>query len=196
VVRRAAKRVAALEEAALRCLYVCAGTDIADAAAWRLTATAAPISPTTLARREGARVITLDRHVARALPQHKMTSYAASIVGLREAIARGADEGLFVDQRGRILEGTNTNVFAIVDNTTLVTAPIRSGILPGIVRASVLGAAARLELNVIERPPTIEELEGGSFLTSSLTLLAPIRRIDGRRCMAPGRVFGSLRRLQ
>lgn len=169
-------------ECALRCVYA------EDTTRWRLVATTFPIPATTLRRRKGARVITLDRALVRALPQHKMTSYAASIVGLRQATDAGADEGLFVDRRGRVLEGTTTNVFAI-DGETLITT--REGILPGIVRAWVIENASR----VVYRAPTVDELQKGSFLTSSLTGLAPIAMIDGVRCEAPGPLFAQLRRL-
>jgi branched-subunit amino acid aminotransferase/4-amino-4-deoxychorismate lyase len=187
-VARAARNVLSEDEAALRCLY------IEDTARWRLVATAFTIPAATFRRRRGARVITLERDLSRALPHHKLTSYAASIVGLRQALAGGADEGLFLDRRGRILEGTNTNVFAI-DGTTLITAPARAAILPGIVRAWVIEQAAQLGLDVIQRAPTVEELREGSFLTSSLTTLAPIAALDGVKCRPPGNVFARLRRL-
>jgi len=183
-VAKAAMEVAALEEAALRCMFI-ATSDTT----WRLVATAAPIPETTLQRRRRGRAITL--RTARALPEHKLTSYAVCTLGLREAVARGADEGLFLDAQGRVLEGTATNVFAIA-GTTLITAPLRDGILPGIVRAWVIANAPRAGLDVIERAPSIEELRGGSFFTSSLTTLAPIRRIDGVACGAPSRAFAEL----
>jgi branched-subunit amino acid aminotransferase/4-amino-4-deoxychorismate lyase len=179
-VTRAAKEKDLTPECALRCLYA------EDSTRWRLVATTFSIPKTTLRRRKGARAITLARDLVRALPQHKLTSYAASIVGLRQAIDAGADEGLFVDRRGRVLEGTTTNVFAI-DGETLITA--RDAILPGIVRAWVIEHASR----VLYRPPTIEELRNGSFLTSSLTELAPITTIDGIRCAPLGAAFQKLR---
>jgi branched-subunit amino acid aminotransferase/4-amino-4-deoxychorismate lyase len=186
-IARAANQVKTWDEAALRCIYV------QDVAGWRLAATAGAIPPTTLRRRKGARVITLDRSLSRALPHHKLTSYAASVIGLRRAVASGAEEGLFVDGRGRILEGTATNVFAL-DGARLITTPARAAIFPGIVRAWVLEQARRVGLNVIERAPTVEELRRGSFLTSSLTLLAPIVKLDGLACERPGRAFHELRR--
>jgi branched-subunit amino acid aminotransferase/4-amino-4-deoxychorismate lyase len=146
------------------------------------TATAGPIPPITLRRRTGAHVVTLDRSIVRDQPSYKLTSYMTS----RPAIPDGADEALFVDGDGHILEGTTTNVFAIA-GATLITAP--DSILPGIVRAWVIEHAT----NVIERPPTIEELRAGSFLTSSLTLLAPIVMLDGVACETPGDEFEKLR---
>lgn len=182
---KAAKGVATLDEAALRCMHIAASEN-----EWRLIATVGPIPETTLRRRRRGRAITLAH--ARTLPQHKLTSYAASTIGLREAIAKNADEGLFLDRKGRVLEGTATNVFAI-DGDTLLTAPVRDGILPGVVRAWVLANARQLGLTVIERAPTLDELRAGSFLTSSLTTLAPIRVLDGRACRAPSRAFAELR---
>ncbi|MFL6248136.1 MAG: aminotransferase class IV [Thermoanaerobaculia bacterium] len=170
----------ASDECALRCVYA------EDTTRWRLVASTFPIPATTIRRRKGARVITLDRSLVRSLPEHKLTSYAVSMVGLRQAVDAGADEGLFVDRRGRVLEGTTTNVFA-VDGDTLITA--RDGILPGTVRARVIEHASR----VVYRPPTVDELRNGSFLTSSLTGLAPITTVDGLRCAPPGPVFARLR---
>ncbi|HEX6642003.1 MAG TPA: aminotransferase class IV, partial [Thermoanaerobaculia bacterium] len=100
-----------------------------------------------------------------------------------------ANEALFVDRDGRVLEGTATNAFAL-NGSTLITAA--RGILPGIVRASVLEHAGVLGLDVIERAPTVDELCDGGFLTSSLTLLAPLVEIDGRACRALGRAFAEL----
>lgn len=185
-VTNAAKEVAPLEEAALRCMFLA----MSDTT-WRLTATASPIPEATLRRRRRGRAITLGH--SRALPEHKLTSYAASTLGLREAITNDADEGLFLDHRGRILEGTATNIFAI-DGTTLITAPVSAGILPGVVRAWVIANVSRVGWTIIERTPSIEELRRGSFFTSSLTMLAPIRMIDGIACASPGPAFAKLRR--
>lgn len=160
------------EEMAVRCIYQNA----------RFSATTGPIPIVTLHRRDGAHVVTLDRHVVRDQPSHKLTSYMTS----RPAIPAGANEALFVDGHGHILEGTTTNVFAIAGET-LITA--RDAVLPGIVRAWVIEHAT----HVIQRRPTVAELRAGSFLTSSLTLLAPIVTLDGVACKPPGREFARLR---
>lgn len=186
-VAKAAKRAAQLDEAALRCVYVAPHGDD-----WQLTSTAVPLSPITLRRRRRGRAITLSH--ARALPEHKLTAYAASTIGLREALKKNADEGLFLDRSGSILEGTATNVFAI-RNETLVTAPVSAGLLPGVVRAWVIATAPRFGLEVLERAPSLDELREGAFLTSSLTTLAPLRLLDGLPCVLPPRVFAALRRL-
>ena len=162
------------EEMSVRCIYE-------DG---RFSATAGPIPAVTLQRRQGAHVVTLDRAIVRDQPRHKLTSYMTS----RPAIPADAEEALFVDRHGDILEGTTTNVFAITGDT-LITAG--DAILPGIVRAWVIANATQ----VIGRNPTIAELRAGSFLTSSLTLLAPIVKIDGVGCAQPGHAFAQLQRL-
>jgi branched-subunit amino acid aminotransferase/4-amino-4-deoxychorismate lyase len=147
---------------------------------WRLEAVSFPIPETTLLRRERGRAVTLDRSggwtLTRALPQHKLLPYDVCIAGLRHAVAMGADEGLFTDAEGNVLEGTATNVFA-VSGRTLITAP--AGVLPGVVRDWVV---AQPDFTIEERPPTHAELRRGGFLTSSLTLIAPLRVLDGEPC--------------
>jgi len=200
VISHAVREIGSIDEAALRCLYVedlsapqrfgvrrlAAAFRTEQQKGWQLLASTGPIPPVTLRRRKGAHVVTLDRAVSRDQPTHKLTSYITS----RPDIPAGADEALFVDRDGHVLEGTTTNVFAI-DGSTLITAPVGAGILPGIVRGWVLENAS----NVIERPPTIDELRAGSFLTSSLTLFAPIVTLDGMACVQPGRAFEQLRKL-
>ena len=169
-----ASAVRSEEEMAVRCIYENA----------RFTASAGPIPIVTLHRRDGAHVVTLGPGVVRDRPSHKLTSYITS----RPAIPAGANEALFVDGRGHILEGTTTNVFAVAGET-LITAG--DNILPGIVRAWVIEHATK----VIQRRPTVAELRAGSFLTSSLTPLAPIVTVDGVGCEAPGREFERLREM-
>lgn len=164
----------AIGTCALRILYV-------DAGEWQLTSTTSPIPPMTLARREHGRAITLDPSFARSLPRHKLTSYAVCVVALREAQQSGADEALFVTRDGGYLEGTSTNVFAI-SNGRLITTPLTAGILPGVTRAWVIAEARKLGIEVESRVPSREDLLAGSFLTGSLTKLAPIRRLDGAEC--------------
>ena len=163
---------------AVRCVYT--------ADRWVPEASAIEIPPLTLERRRDARAITLS--TSRELPGHKLTSlYTTCIDGLRHAAEQGANEGLFLDRDGNVLEGTVTNVFA-VRGDTLITA--RDGVLPGIVRAWVLEQGLPIEW----RAPAIEELRAGAFLTGSLTGLAALRSLDGAPCDDPGEVFAGLSR--
>jgi len=176
--------IATARDGAVRCTYVAAGP-IDDPSGWLLDATSFPIPPATLSRRENGSAVTLGGGFARALPRHKLTSYAVCVAGLRQAVAGGGDEGLFVTRDGAILEGTATNLFA-VQGTTLVTAPVTAGILRGIVRDWVLAQVPSLGLTVEERPPAAAELRAGGFFTGSLTTIAPLRMLDGEPCAIAG----------
>ncbi len=161
---------------AVRCLYL-------EADRWLLHASAIAIPALTLQRRSDARAITL--RLRRSMPEHKLTSYAACAIGLRQAATAGANEGLFLDEEGNVLEGTATNVFA-VRGRTLITA--KENVLPGIVRQWVIDRAASIEW----RAPSVREVREGAFLTGSLTGLAALRMLDGEACRKPGPLFDAL----
>lgn len=155
-----------------------------------LAAEARPIPPPTLMRRERGRAITLDPSLARTLPEHKLVEhYAVCERALQQAFDANADEALFLTRDGHVLEGTTTNVFAVHANA-LVTAP--EHVLPGITREWVLEQANLLGIEVELRAPSPTELREGAFLTGSLTMLAPLRMLDGEACRAPGAIFDAL----
>jgi branched-subunit amino acid aminotransferase/4-amino-4-deoxychorismate lyase len=139
-------------------------------------------------------VIILGSDLGRTSPQLKSVSYIPSVLGLREAHRREADEALFTNEKGRILEGTTSNVFAI-SGDTLVTPPVSAGLLPGVMRRWVVENAARAGLDVRERTLTRKDLTGGSFLTGSLTRIARIRYVDGAKCRLPGPALRKLESL-
>ncbi|WP_204112917.1 aminotransferase class IV family protein [Shimia biformata] len=56
----------------------------------------------------------------------------------RADLPEGIDEVLFLNQRGEVCEGTITNVFAELPGRGLVTPPLRSGVLPGILRREMI----------------------------------------------------------
>jgi branched-chain amino acid aminotransferase len=168
-------------EIALRIAWLATTDDPAKSSSWTVATSIGPLPRGTIGRRRHGRAIVLPREHARALPRHKTTSYLPSIVALHAARAAGADEALFVDARGRILEGATTNVFA-VDGRRLITPPVSAGLLPGIMRGWVIANAPRLGLRVVERLLTREMLLKGSFMTGSLTNIAPIRILDGKSC--------------
>jgi len=175
--RRAASGAVGSAEHAIRVVY--------DRGA--IAASAFAIPEITRARRAHGRAMTVVWR--RPVPQHKRFP---EDVELREWIAPGADEALFVTNDGAILEGTSTNVFA-VRGDVLITAP--DDILPGIVRAWVLATAPTLGLHIEERTPTADDICRGSFFTGSLTTLVPIRTLDGRACAPPGEGYAELARL-
>jgi branched-chain amino acid aminotransferase len=111
----------------------------------------------------------------------KVANYLTSLLAVREARRRGAAEALIVDGRGRVLEGTTSNVF-LVKAGGLVTAPEESGILPGITRAHLFGAADRLGIPVVLRDVNEGELAEADeiFISSSIREVLAVVRVEGK----------------
>lgn len=90
----------------------------------------------------------------------------------------GVDEVLWLDQRGFVLEGTRTNVFA-VKRGEIYTPPLDGRILQGVTRGLLLSLApVREESFRLDEP--LDEL----YASSTLKELCPIVELDGHR--APG----------
>jgi branched-chain amino acid aminotransferase len=77
------------------------------------------------------------RNERSAIAGVKTTSYAENVVALARAAESGATEALFADTRGRLSEGTGSNVFVVVGGRILTPA-LTAGCLAGITRALVL----------------------------------------------------------
>lgn len=97
---------------------------------------------------------------------------------LRDAKAKGWDEGLLLSQNGEAVEGTRSNLFAIVDDMLFAPGP-KSYALPGITRSIVVNLATEMGLKVVDQPvpKAILEISDEIFLTSSLLGIAPVSRI-------------------
>jgi branched-subunit amino acid aminotransferase/4-amino-4-deoxychorismate lyase len=96
-----------------------------------------------------------------------------------EAAAGGAVP-LFVAADGTVLETSRGNVFLLCPDGTLVTAPLRPDLLPGVTRRALLDLAHDAGRTVELRPFGVAELVRGTpFWTSSLSLAVPIRSVDG-----------------
>lgn len=131
-----------------------------------------------------------------ALPSSvKSTNYLVHVLARIEAEEQGADDALFVDDEGFVVEATQANVFAILGDE-LVTPPLGSGCLPGFARAEVLALAAEVGLRPAERPlPRAALLEAREvFLTASVLEVAPVVEIDGIQ-IADGKPGQTTRRI-
>jgi branched-chain amino acid aminotransferase len=83
--------------------------------------------------------------------------YVNSILASQEAKANGFDEALLLDMNGFVAEAPGANAFYEKDGK-LVT-PSAGNILPGITRATVMEICAELEIPVIEKLFTVDELK-------------------------------------
>jgi 4-amino-4-deoxychorismate lyase len=116
------------------------------------------------------------------LPGVKSTSYAVNMAAEDEARRRGADDAVFVDHEGVVLEGPTTNVWWRRERT-LYTPTLELGILAGVTRAAVFDLAAGLGYEVVEGAFPIAELAGAdeAFTSSSIREVMPVTELDEQR---------------
>lgn len=134
-------------------------------------------------------VVPWPRNERGALAGLKTTSYAENVVALTLAQRFGAGEALFADTRGRLSEGTGSNVFVVVGDR-LLTPSLSTGCLAGITRALLLewtdATEAELPVEVLDEASEV-------FLTSSTRDVQAVSGVageDGLRALgeAPGPV--------
>jgi branched-subunit amino acid aminotransferase/4-amino-4-deoxychorismate lyase len=192
--RAALREASAGGEYGMRWSYLAVGKDLDSPRAWRFYAMIFPVPSEILRKRRGVRAVLLPRGWERTTPRWKTIDYRASIAGARLARHRAAEEGVFVDEKGRVREGTASNVFLLAGERA-ATAPVSAALLPGVVRSWVIDNAPRVGMRVTERSFSADRLRDGGFFTSSLTGIAPIESLDGKRCAPASSEFLALREL-
>lgn len=142
---------------------------------------AGPIDPEAFGRALSAVVLPWRRHRLDPTTGIKSTAYAASLLGLEEARRCGADEGLWLNERGHVVQACTGNVF-IARGRAVVTPSLRDGARDGVTRALAIEALRELGLSVRLSKVRIAALRAASevFLTSSLCGVRPVVRIDAR----------------
>ena len=123
---------------------------------------------------EGIKVITFFQQ--RVLPDAKATNYIPAVLALKEAKAQGAVEALYMTRDNLVLEGTTSNLFALVDGT-LVTP--ENGVLKGITRKTVLALGEKL-FPVSEQDLSLDTLLSASelFITGTNKGIVPVIQVD------------------
>ncbi len=87
---------------------------------------------------------------------------------------------LFVGADGAVLETERGNVFLVDDDGTLVTAPLRDDLLPGVTRRALLDLARDEGRRTVLRAFDLAALRTRpAFWTSSLSGAVPIHSVDG-----------------
>lgn len=106
-------------------------------------------------------------------------NYMNSQLIKQEAIANGYAEGIALDANGYISEGSGENIFVVHDGS-LFTTPLRSAILPGITRLSIIELARDAGLEVREDVMLREilYLADEVFFVGTAAEITPIRSVD------------------
>jgi branched-chain amino acid aminotransferase len=96
-----------------------------------------------------------------------------------EALKDGYSEGIALNIRGDVSEGSGENLFLVIDGQIL-TPPLATSILRGITRDSVITLARDLGLDVLEDniPREMLYIADEVFFTGSAAEITPIRSID------------------
>lgn len=96
-----------------------------------------------------------------------------------EALVDGYSEGIALNIRGHISEGSGENIFLVM-NGKVYTPPLSSSVLPGITRDSVITIIRELGIPLIEEtiPREMLYIADEVFFTGSAAEITPIRSID------------------
>jgi branched-chain amino acid aminotransferase len=96
-----------------------------------------------------------------------------------EALVNGFAEGIALDDRGYVSEGSGENIF-LVSNGIVNTPPLSSSVLPGITRDSVIQICEELGLTTKERSIQRAALYVSDelFFSGTAAEITPIRSVD------------------
>ena len=113
-----------------------------------------------------------------------------------EALLEGYEEGIALNVRGHISEGSGENIFIVI-NGEIHTPPLSSSILPGITRDAVICMAKDLGITLVEEtlPREILYIAEEVFFTGSAAEITPIRSVD-KITIGNGRRGPVVKRLQ
>ncbi|MDQ1206101.1 aminodeoxychorismate lyase [Microbacterium sp. SORGH_AS_0862] len=142
----------------------------------------------TRARRDGIRVVLLDRGYDSGAPERapwlllgaKTLSYATNMAAIREAHRRDADDAVFVTSDGVLLEGPTSSLVLRRGDRFVTPAP-GAGILHGTTQLSLFAHLAECGFEVDYATLGVDALReaDAAWLVSSVRLAAGITSVDG-----------------
>ncbi len=112
-------------------------------------------------------------------PEIKSNNLLNNALAMQEAIGRGAEEALMLNQAGEIAECSQSNVF-VVRKGTVLTPPLAAGLLPGITREFVLELAKASGYQAREaalRPSDLQTTTE-AFITGTTREVTPVVAVD------------------
>lgn len=95
--------------------------------------------------------------------RHKSSDRAFYEEALAVAKGENADEAILVRSDGLVTEGSYTNIFVRGENGVLLTPPASLGLLPGVLRRSLLDSGEAREADL-----TLDDLANGFFLGNAV----------------------------
>jgi D-alanine transaminase len=110
----------------------------------------------------------------------KSIALLANVLAKNEAVSKGADEAVFVDD-GVVNECSASNFYAVIGGR-VVTHPVGPKVLPGITRAVLLEVASELGVPMDERPLREDEAKAADevFITSTTREISWVSTWNGK----------------
>lgn len=111
------------------------------------------------------------------ITSHKTLNYLQNVLCRDEARKKGFADVVLINTKGSISEATSSNIF-LVKRKRLFTPCLKSGTLPGIIRAEII----RISKNTKEIFIKTKDLYKADeiFLTNSLSEIVPVVKINNR----------------
>ncbi len=126
-------------------------------------------------------VSTWNRLTANSMPAMAKSgaNYMNSQLIKMEALVNGFAEGIALDDRGYVSEGSGENIFVVTGDVVL-TPPLSSSILAGITRDSVIQICHKLGITIKERTIQRAQLYVADelFFSGTAAEITPIRSVD------------------
>jgi branched-chain amino acid aminotransferase len=114
-------------------------------------------------------------------PAIKSTNFLNNILAKIESLRAGTYEGILLNWKGYVAEGTVSNIF-VVKNGILSTPHVSTGILEGVTRSLVIRLARNLGIRSREallRPKDLDDADE-CFITNTTIEVMPVTNVDGR----------------
>ncbi|MFH1125563.1 MAG: aminotransferase class IV, partial [Candidatus Altiarchaeota archaeon] len=141
-------------------------------------------------QRKGVRVgFSKVKHYSKnPLNKIKTTNYLQTALRKKEALKRGLDDVIVLNEKGNVVEASTSNIFMVDKNKTLITPKTEDGCLPGITRKTIIEIARRLGIRIVERSIKPNKLLKAkeAFITNSMLEIVPVARIEKTEILKGG----------
>lgn len=121
------------------------------------------------------------RYAASPLAGVKVTAWLQNVWMLDQALGRGFDEVVLLNEHNEVSECTAANIFC-VRSGEITTPPLSAGCLPGVTRAVLLELGEKTGLSIEEAELESDDLFGADevFIASTTREVQPVSQIEDR----------------
>ncbi len=104
--------------------------------------------------------------------------YINSILATSDALKKGFDEAILLDQEGFVSQASSENIF--IEKDFKIYTPPLGNVFPGITRQTVIDICKELGFDLIEKRLTVEDLYNAdsAFLSGTATEIIGINQVD------------------